>query len=90
VWEPAAQTKHWVRVKGYYPVQNAVMFGHYMEERFLRIRASAFATDLVEGRAAPIDPSPELQTAIARIAELPFERTADALVWTTVDGKPVG
>jgi hypothetical protein len=89
VWEPAAQTKHWVRVKGYYPVQNAVMFGHYMEERFLRIRASAFATDLVEGRAAPIDPSPELQTAIARIAHLPFEHSSDALVWTSVDGKPI-
>ncbi|MES0874418.1 DUF1631 family protein [Sinimarinibacterium thermocellulolyticum] len=89
VWEPAAQTKHWVRVKGYYPVQNAVMFGHYMEERFLRMRATAFATDLIEGRAAPIDPSPELQAAVARIAELPFERGSDVLVWTSVDGKPV-
>ncbi|MGB0218253.1 MAG: DUF1631 family protein [Sinimarinibacterium flocculans] len=89
VWEPATQTKHWVRVKGYYPVQNAVMFGHYMEERFLRIRASAFATDLIEGRASPIDPSPELQAAVARVAELPFERGSDALVWTSVDGKPI-
>jgi hypothetical protein len=89
VWEPAAQTKHWVRVKGYYPVQNAVMFGHYMEERFLRVRATAFATDLIEGRASPIDPSPELQAAVARIAELPFERQSDALVWTSVDGKPI-
>lgn len=89
VWEPATQTKHWVRVKGYYPLQNAVMFGHYMEERFLRLRASAFASDLIEGRAAPIDPSPELQATIARIAHLPFERAADALVWTTVDGRPV-
>lgn len=89
VWEPAAQTKHWVRVKGYYPVQNAVMFGHYMEERFLRVRATAFATDLIEGRASPIDPSPELQAAVARISELPFERGSDALVWTSVDGKPI-
>lgn len=89
VWEPSTQTKHWVRVKGYYPGQNSVMFGHYMEERFLRMRATAFAADLVEGRAAAIDPSPELQNAIARIAELPFERITDAIVWTTVEGRPV-
>lgn len=86
VWEPVTQTKHWVRVKGYYPAQNAVMFGHYMEERFLRIRATAFATGLVEGLAAPIDPSPDLQSAIARVGELPFERAADPIVWTTVEG----
>lgn len=89
VWEPSTQTKHWVRVKGYYPGQNNVMFGHYMEERFLRMRATAFAADLVDGRAAAIDPSPELQNAIARIAELPFDRVSDAIVWTTVEGRPV-
>ncbi|MFA5939189.1 MAG: DUF1631 family protein [Sinimarinibacterium sp.] len=86
VWEPVTQTKHWVRVKGYYPPQNAVMFGHYMEERFLRVRATAFATALIEGLAAPIDPSTELQSAIARVAELPFERASDPIVWTTVEG----
>lgn len=89
VWEPSTQTKHWVRVKGYYPGQNNVMFGHYMEERFLRMRATAFAADLVDGRAAAIDPSPELQNAIARIAELPFDRISDAIVWTTVEGRPI-
>ncbi|MEW6166579.1 MAG: DUF1631 family protein [Pseudomonadota bacterium] len=88
VWEPTAQCKHWVRVKGYYPAQNAVMFGHYMEERFLRIRGTAFATELIEGRASPIDPSPELQTAVARLAHLPFERARDPIVWTTIEGRP--
>ncbi|MEQ1437795.1 DUF1631 family protein [Fontimonas sp. SYSU GA230001] len=88
LWEPVAQTKHWVRVKGYYPVQNTVMFGHYMEERFLQLRATALATALVDGSAAPIDPSPELQSAIARIGELSFERVVDPVVWTTVEGRP--
>ena len=89
LWDPAAQTKHWVRVRGYYPAQDNVMFGHYMEERYLRMRATAFATALVEGHASAIDPSPELQSAIARLAELPFERTTDSIVWTTAEGRPV-
>jgi hypothetical protein len=89
LWDPQTQTKHWLRVKSYYPVQNAVVFGHYMEERFLRLHATAFATDLVEGRAAAIDPAAELQSAIARISDLPFERVTDPIQWTQGDGRPV-
>lgn len=83
--DTATQTKHWMRVRAYYPAQNAVLFGHYMEERYLRLRATSFATDLAEGRAAAIDPSPELQNAIGRIATLPFERSSEALAW--IDGQ---
>ncbi|TJY63045.1 DUF1631 domain-containing protein [Sinimarinibacterium sp. CAU 1509] len=89
LWDPKTQTKHWLRVKSYYPQQNTVVFSHYMEERFLRMHATAFATDLVEGRAAAIDPAAELQTAIARISDLPFERVSDPIQWTQGDGKPV-
>ncbi len=89
LWDPQTQTKHWLRVKSYYPQQNAVVFGHYMEERFLRMHATAFATDLVEGRAAAIDPAAELQSAIARISDLPFERVSDPIQWTQGDGRPV-
>lgn len=89
VFDAAAGIKHWVRVRGYYPAQNAVMLGHYMEDRYLRVRATAFATDLVEGRAVPIDPSSDLQGAIARLAQVEFEHGSDRLVWTGADGKPV-
>ncbi len=89
VMDAAAGVKHWVRVRGYYPTQNAVMLGHYMEDRYLRVRATAFATDLVEGRATPIDSSSDLQGAIARLANVDFERGSDRLIWTGVDGKPV-
>lgn len=87
LWDPQSQTKHWLRVKSYYPAQNAVVFGHYMEERYLRMHATAFATDLVEGRAAAIDPAAELQSAIARISDLPFERVSDPIEWTQGDGR---
>lgn len=89
VFDAVAGIKHWVRVRGYYPAQNAVMLGHYMEDRYLRVRASAFATDLVEGRAVPIDPSSDLQGAIARLGQVGFERGSDRLVWTGADGKPI-
>ncbi|HEY1075127.1 MAG TPA: DUF1631 family protein [Fontimonas sp.] len=89
IMDAAAGVKHWVRVRGYYPTQNAVMLGHYMEDRYLRVRATAFATDLIEGRATPIDSSSDLQGAIARLANVDFERASDRLVWTGVDGKPV-
>ncbi len=89
VLDPLAGIKHWVRVRGYYPQQNAVMLSHYMEDRYLRVRATAFATDLVEGRAMPIDPSSDLQGAIARLGDIEFERGADRLIWTGPDGKPV-
>jgi hypothetical protein len=82
--DPAAGKKYWVRVKSYYPTHNSVALSHYMEERFLSLRATSFATDLVEGRAAVIDPSPELQEAIAKIAGLPFARETEPLVWTTL------
>ncbi|WP_169729311.1 DUF1631 family protein [Solimonas soli] len=82
LYESGAQTKHWVRVKAYYPAQQSVLLGHYMEERFISMRALVFATELAEGRLAAIDPAPELQTAIARIAALPFTREpASALGW---------
>lgn len=89
VWDPGEQTKHWMRVRGYYAAQNTVLFAHYMEERFLRLHANAFATDLVEGRTAAIDPSRELQNAIERLAEVPFPRASEAVVWVTADGRPV-
>jgi hypothetical protein len=82
--DPAAGKKYWVRVKSYYPTHNSVALSHYMEERFLALRATSFATDLVEGRAAVIDPSPELQEAIAKIAGLAFARETEPLVWTTL------
>lgn len=72
--DAAAQTKHWVRVRAYYPTQQSVLLGHYMEERFLNLRSGVFASELAAGRIAAIDPAPELQAAIARIAVLPFER----------------
>ena len=89
VWDPGEKTKHWMRVRSYYPAQNAVLFGHYMEERYLRLSAHAFASDLVEGRTAAIDPSRELQNAIDRLAELPFPRQSESVVWVTAEGKPL-
>ncbi|MDP9140793.1 MAG: DUF1631 domain-containing protein [Pseudomonadota bacterium] len=89
VLDPAAGIKHWVRVRGYYPQQNAVMLSHYMEDRYLRVRATAFATDLIESRVMPIDPSSDLQGAIARLTNIEFERGSDLLIWTGPDGKPV-
>ena len=87
ILDPASNVKYWVRVKSYYPTHNSVVLGHYMEERFLSLRATSFAADLVEGRAAVIDPSPELQRAIARVSEIQFERTTEPLIWTTVAGQ---
>ncbi len=89
VLDAADGIKHWVRVRGYYPQQNAVMLSHYMEDRYLRVRATAFATALIEGHAMPIDPSSDLQGAIARLGSIEFERGSDLLVWTGPDGKPV-
>ncbi len=89
VWDAGEKTKHWMRVRSYYPTQNAVLFGHYMEERYLRLSAHAFATDLIEGRTAAIDPSRELQNAIDRLAELPFPRVSESVVWVSSDGKPL-
>ncbi len=89
VWDPGEQTKHWMRVRGYYPTQNTVLFAHYMEERYLRLHANAFATDLVNGQTAAIDPSRELQSAIDRLAEVPFPRQSEAVVWVTAEGRPV-
>lgn len=80
--DAAAQTKHWVRVRAYYPAQQSVLLGHYMEERFLNLRSGVFASELAAGRIAAIDPAPELQAAIARLAALPFEREPlQALSW---------
>ncbi|MDP9139924.1 MAG: DUF1631 domain-containing protein [Pseudomonadota bacterium] len=76
------KTKHWVRVKSYYPAQNTVMFSHYMEPRYIRLRATTFATSLVEGLATPIEPSAELRSAAGRLGELEFPRTSEAIVWT--------
>jgi hypothetical protein len=87
LWDPAAQTKYWLRVKSYYPSHNSVVLGHYMEERFLSLRATSFATALVEGRATVVDPSPELREALARVAGLPFTRETEALLWTTIAGQ---
>lgn len=70
--EAGTQTKHWMRVRAYYPAQHLVLFGHYMEERFLKIRVAGFASELAAGRIAAIDPAPDLQNAIARIAALPL------------------
>lgn len=89
VWDAGEKTKHWMRVRSYYPTQNAVLFGHYMEERYLRLSAHAFASDLVEGRTAAIDPSRELQNAIDRLAELPFPRLSEPVLWVSADGKPL-
>jgi len=83
VLDATTQTKHWVRVKAYYPAQHSVLLGHYMEERFLKLRTDVFATELCAGRIVAIDPAPELQNAIARIATLPIARTASGpLTWT--------
>lgn len=76
------KTKHWVRVKSYYPAQNTVLFSHYMEPRYIRLRATSFATCLVEGQANPIEPSAELRSAAARLGEVEFPRTSEAIVWT--------
>lgn len=83
------QIKHWVRVKAHYPAQNAVLFVHYMEPRFVRWHASTVAAALVNGRASLIDPSPELHAAVERLRQLPFTPTHDPLEWAGEDGKPV-
>lgn len=80
------KTKHWVRVKSYYPAQNAVLFSHYMEPRYIRLRATTFATSLVEGLAAPIEPSAELRSAAKRIGHIDFPRSSEAIVWTASAG----
>lgn len=83
LYELETQTKHWVRVTAYYPTQQSILLGHYMEERYISLRSTVFATELAEGRIAAIDPAPELQNIIARIAALPFTREpASALAWT--------
>jgi hypothetical protein len=83
VLDATTQTKHWVRVKAYYPAQHSVLLGHYMEERFLKLRTDVFATELCAGRIVAIDPAPELQNAIARIATLPIAHaSAGPLTWT--------
>lgn len=83
------QTKHWVRVKTHYPAQNAVLFAHYMEPRFVRWHATTVAAALLDGRASLIDPSPELHAAVERLRQIPFTPTHDPLEWTGEDGKPV-
>src|SRR3546814_637601 len=50
VLDATTQTKHWVRVKAYYPAQHSVLLGHYMEARFLKLRTGVFATELGAGR----------------------------------------
>lgn len=83
VLDATTQTKHWVRVKAYYPAQHSVLLGHYMEARFLKLRTGVFATELSAGRIAAIDPAPELQNAIARIVSLPIAaEPAGAIVWS--------
>lgn len=83
VLDATTQTKHWVRVKAYYPAQHSVLLGHYMEARFVKLRAHVFATELSAGRIAAIDPAPELQNAIARIAALAIAvEPAGAIVWS--------
>lgn len=89
VWDSGEKLKHWMRVHSYYPSQNTVMFVHYMDERYLRLPADAFATDLIEGRTAAIDPSRELQDAIDRLAEVPFERVLQPVTWVSADGRPL-
>jgi hypothetical protein len=81
IYDAVAGSKHWVRVKAFYPERSTVLFEHYMEPRFMRLRANAFATIVSDGHATPIDASPDLQRAIARIRELPFEHASDRLVW---------
>ncbi|MFT4047053.1 MAG: DUF1631 family protein [Solimonas sp.] len=82
LYESGTQTKHWVRVKAYYPAQQSVLLGHYMEERFISMCTLVFATELADGRMVAIDPVPEMQTAIARIVALPLTREpASALGW---------
>ncbi|NGY04473.1 DUF1631 domain-containing protein [Solimonas terrae] len=82
VLDASTQTKHWVRVKAYYPAQHSVLLGHYMEPRFLKLRTAVFATELCAGRIVAIDPAPELQNAIARIATLPITpEPAGPVVW---------
>ena len=88
VWDEGEKIKHWMRVHSYYPSQNTVMFVHYMDERYLRLPANAFATDLIQGRTAAIDPSRELQNAIDRLLEIPFQRASEAVVWVNADGSP--
>lgn len=83
VLDASTQTKHWVRVKAYYPAQHSVLLGHYMEARFLKLRTGVFATELGAGRIAAIDPAPELQNAIARIVSLPLAaEPAGPIVWS--------
>ncbi|NKF21827.1 DUF1631 family protein [Solimonas marina] len=80
--EAGTQTRHWVRVKAYYPTQHSLLLGHYMEERYVKMRTAAFATELAAGRIAAIEPSPDLQQALARIVTLPFEaEPLGALQW---------
>ncbi|QHS09674.1 DUF1631 family protein [Sinimarinibacterium sp. NLF-5-8] len=87
LWEPSTQTKHWLRLRSYYPAQNGVLFAHYMEPRVLSLRGSTFATELVEGRALPIDPEPEVQVAVARLLKLPFARETAAWAWVADSGR---
>jgi len=80
--EAGTQTKHSMRVKAHDPAQHTLLFGHYMEERYLRMRAGTFAVELAAGRIAAIDPAPDLQNAMARIVALPMAASpADALIW---------
>jgi hypothetical protein len=85
--DPASKTKYWLRVKSFYPAQNSVLLGHYMEDRYLKLHATSFATALAEGRAGLIDPSPELRDAVGQIAAIPFRREIEALIWTTNEGQ---
>ncbi|HEX4894884.1 MAG TPA: DUF1631 family protein [Solimonas sp.] len=89
VWDSGEQKRHWMRVRAYYPSQNLVLFAHYMDERYFRLRATAFATDLIDGRSAAIDPAPELQQAIARMSAARFPHESDPVIWVNADGQPL-
>lgn len=83
LWDAGTRVKHWVRVRSYYPNHDAVVLGHYWEDRCVRLSAAGFATALVEGHATIIDPSPDLRKALSRLAELPFARRSEPLAWTS-------
>src|SRR3546814_14417413 len=72
VLDATTQTKHWVRVKAYYPAQHSVLLGHYMEARFLKLRTGVFATEMGAGRIAASAPAPELPNDLARLVALPI------------------
>lgn len=73
VWDASHDQRRWLKLHGYFPAQDAIVFTDFLGENNLKIRIGPFTHDLIAGRSAPVDPNPTVRRALGLLPPIAAE-----------------